>query len=414
MRTRLALCTSTLTLALAGSASASTLVLSGNVLEWQGTSGADTVTVDPTTIGFSFSDPSGITVAPSADPICGPGGTVVSCTTSALPVGKVAAIGGAGEDTITMELSWGAEKKLPFHVEAGPGDDVVTGGSGDDTIYLGSGDDIASGRAGNDSLWGENHHDVLDGGEGDDLLSGDAGDDMLTGGEGDDTLRGEDGADELRGGAGSDELTGGAGTDLFFGDAGADTIAAKDGVAETVDCGADADTAETDPVDVRTVRAARAGRAPRAGPAARGGARGPGAVRRRSGADGHGAVRRSAAAGPGAAPIALRAAAPLADGRIAITWIRGRGRTKIHRATVTGARRGGRIVIRCKAPSRKTCRRAKVVVPVTGPRTAITKRFPARTLPAGVEVTVSIEQPGATPRVARWRTRKGRLPVLVS
>jgi hypothetical protein len=43
-----------------------------------------------------------------------------------------------------------------------------------------------------------------------------------------------------------DELTGGSSLDEFFGDAGDDQIFARDGAADTVDCGSDTDTVETD------------------------------------------------------------------------------------------------------------------------------------------------------------------------
>jgi hypothetical protein len=51
------------------------------------------------------------------------------------------------------------------------------------------------------------------------------------------------------GGAGADTLTGGGGTDAFFGGAGADVIEARDGRAERISCGADADEARNDFVD---------------------------------------------------------------------------------------------------------------------------------------------------------------------
>ncbi len=55
--------------------------------------------------------------------------------------------------------------------------------------------------------------------------------------------------------ASADQLFGGNGSDEFFADAGDDTIFARDGVADTVNCGADADTVETDAPGIDTLNA---------------------------------------------------------------------------------------------------------------------------------------------------------------
>ena len=81
------------------------------------------------------------------------------------------------------------------------------------------------------------------------LHFGDAGNDRLTGGPGDDKLFGGAGIDRLVGGPGNDVLNGGKGKDLYFGGSGNDTINSRDGVAETVDCGAGKDTVKADKKD---------------------------------------------------------------------------------------------------------------------------------------------------------------------
>jgi Putative metal-binding motif len=56
----------------------------------------------------------------------------------------------------------------------------------------------------------------------------------------------------FNGGAGNDGLFGGGGVDTFFGDAGNDNVISRDGRAEnTVNCGADNDTAISDDADTR-------------------------------------------------------------------------------------------------------------------------------------------------------------------
>ncbi|MEA2446183.1 MAG: hypothetical protein QOJ12_3475, partial [Thermoleophilales bacterium] len=117
---------------------------------------------------------------------------------------------------------------------ATPAGDRVDGLGGNDALYGFDGDDCVAGREGSDRLYG---------GRGDDVLRGDDGNDLLYGQEGDDTLIG---------GAGNDGLKGGDGTNRYFGRSGADRIYARNGVAETVDCGSGRDVAVVDPND--TVR----------------------------------------------------------------------------------------------------------------------------------------------------------------
>jgi hypothetical protein len=65
-----------------------------------------------------------------------------------------------------------------------------------------------------------------------------------------DTLKGGDGADALTGGTGNDFLDGGGGADVYKGGAGLDLVHARDGVADSVDCGAEEDTLVADAADV--------------------------------------------------------------------------------------------------------------------------------------------------------------------
>ena len=118
---------------------------------------------------------------------------------------------GAGADRVVTPDG------LASTVDAGEGDDIVSGGG------------TLGGGAGNDTLSGGS---ILDGGPGDDVLSSDwatfhggDGDDRITGGgtlsggPGRDTLTAGPGYDGLYGGPGEDVLSGGAGTDRLDGDA---------------------------------------------------------------------------------------------------------------------------------------------------------------------------------------------------
>ena len=120
-------------------------------------------------------------------------------------------------------------------IDAGAGNDTVTGGIGDYSIIGGSGSDKITGSSGNDIIHGDILHidetysdvkgkDTLIGGDGNDQLDGGYGDDSLTGGNGNDLLYGAGGTDIMSGDAGDDilvaygskdQLTGGAGSDKF-------------------------------------------------------------------------------------------------------------------------------------------------------------------------------------------------------
>ena len=142
---------------------------------------------------------------------------------------------GNGKDTATIsELI-----KSPAFIDAGAGDDKVTGGGGNDTILGGDGLDAINGGGGNDSLSGGTGNDSLSGGAGNDTIAGGAGDDRMFGAAGQDILFGEAGndtlfggttclddpnADILVGGDGRDTLCGGDGRDILVGGLGADNL----------------------------------------------------------------------------------------------------------------------------------------------------------------------------------------------
>lgn len=109
-------------------------------------------------------------------------------------------------------------------IDGGAGDDRMFGGDGDDQIQGDEGNDIIEGQAGDDYLGGGEGNDVLRGGEGDDVLSGDGGNDSVYGEAGFDFLQGGGGSDLLEGGDQDDELFGGMGGDELFGGDGNDLL----------------------------------------------------------------------------------------------------------------------------------------------------------------------------------------------
>jgi hypothetical protein len=159
--------------------------------------------------------------------------------------------GGPGTDR-TSYLDRGA--KVSVSLDDLAGDGVAAEGDnvhGDMEVVVGSElDDALAGNDGGQQLFGNAGFDRIDAGGGDDLLNGGTGDDELYGGPG---------RDRLEGSAGEDYLEGGAGDDLFEGDnvctaqpctGGSDFIQARDGEADTVNCGVGADTALVDDIDV--------------------------------------------------------------------------------------------------------------------------------------------------------------------
>jgi hypothetical protein len=195
---------------------------------------------------------------------------------------------GSGDDSVLAP-----EIDVPMTINAGDGNDSITGGMLADVI---------NGQGGHDTLRGDGvfggaaSHDEIDGGHGNDSLRGNVGRDDLRGGEGfdeayyldrpagqavsisldgvandgapgesdnvrgdveelqggagNDVLIGNDQANTLLGEGGNDELTGAGGIDTFRAGTGADTVSARDGLGENVNCGDAADGATVDLVDV--------------------------------------------------------------------------------------------------------------------------------------------------------------------
>ena len=233
--------------------------------------------------------------------------------------------GGAGDDEINgsggndhLEGGDGNDSLSP-DTYYGPGNDYVDGGAGIDTVddwsipsddyhppvsvsmdgvandgrlSAGEVDNVVnvekitssvsaslSGSAGDDEfrVWAN-----VD--EGNSTLLGNGGNDKLTTGDYQDTLDGGAGNDVINGGFGNDVLTGGPGQDTIFADAtsascgwysytckipfGNDVVNARDGEADTIDCGVGEDRATVDKIDVvsgcETVDVAGGGSGPQA------------------------------------------------------------------------------------------------------------------------------------------------------
>ena len=136
-----------------------------------------------------------------------------------------------------------------FQISARSGSVDARGGDDQLSVTAGSGF-TANGGAGADQISvGGTDGTVADGGPGNDRLVGQDSGETLLGGDGDDFLQGGFGSDVLDGGPGRDEFVGDqiARNAIGYGN---DRIRARDGIAEPVDCGVGADSAEVDTADV--------------------------------------------------------------------------------------------------------------------------------------------------------------------
>jgi Ca2+-binding RTX toxin-like protein len=88
---------------------------------------------------------------------------------------------------------------------------------------IGSGNISGTGNSLDNTIAGNSGDNAIDGGAGNDTISGGAGNDAIDGGTGNDALYGSIGSDSLNGGDGSDNLNGGDGNDTLIGGRGDDT-----------------------------------------------------------------------------------------------------------------------------------------------------------------------------------------------
>jgi len=171
--------------------------------------GANGISLDaggtPDVTGVGTIESSAVNAGDGDDTVSGKGGSGLGGVfATALTID-----GGMGDDALT----------------GGDGDDDISGGSGNDTLKSGAGDDMLDGGSGADVVSGGDASDVVMGGSGNDQVKGGDGGDTLDGGAGGDTLTGGEGADTVSGGDGNDRLKGGGNDDDVNGDPGRDELA---------------------------------------------------------------------------------------------------------------------------------------------------------------------------------------------
>ncbi len=99
------------------------------------------------------------------------------------------------------------------------------------------------------TLLGGTGADKLTTAGGADAVAGDDGDDVIDAGAGNDQVNAGDGDDDVTGGAGNDVVEAGLGVDTVSGADGNDDVRVRDGIADTVKCGAGEDKVDADTLD---------------------------------------------------------------------------------------------------------------------------------------------------------------------
>jgi Ca2+-binding RTX toxin-like protein len=130
--------------------------------------------------------------------------------------------GTAGDDFIVGN-------NLGNFIDAGEGNNVVSGGGGNDEIFAGNGNNLISGGAGDDTIVTGNGNNLLSGDDGNDFIGAGAGSDIVFGGNGDDQIIAGDGNNFVDAGAGDDYIGTGEGNDTIIGGSGNDILQAGDG-----------------------------------------------------------------------------------------------------------------------------------------------------------------------------------------
>lgn len=374
--------------------------------------------------------------------------------------------GGSGNDTLS-----GTNARL--NASGGPGDDSLAGAGPDADVLAGDdGDDFFSNITG---------PDAVDGGPGVDTVSfaaqtgamavslddqandGPAGSgavgnvsssvENLIGGSAADTLVGGQAANRLEGGAGNDVLRGNGGSDALLGEAGDDTIEARDGIADSIDCGSGSDTARVDPSDTvagceRVIlpdddgdgasppadcndadAGIRPGAVDRAGDgidqdcdgsdAAIAGARGlvdrdgDGMAPPTDCDDTNAAIRPGARDRPGNGIDEDCSGAdrpfPRVTSPIINAWEAGARLTRVVRLEVSRLAQGGRVEVRCDG--RGCPFRARTVRP-RGGHAKLARMFARRGLPAGTVLEIRVLAPERIGKVVRYTMRNGQLPAV--
>lgn len=342
--------------------------------------------LDFTTVSTNACTPTGVVAA----------GNPITC---AAATDFVLSLGG-GNDFFTGSQTAGTAALLPLTVNGGPGFDTIVGGSNDDVVEGGvDADTINGGDGAEDVVTYANHASPVtvnlgiqgsDDGSSEDGVEGardavNAGTvEGVTGGPAADNLQGTSGANRLEGGAGDDVLNALGGPDLVFGGSGVDNVEARDGVADTVDCGPDEDSALTDSVDTR-IDCDPPPPAPPAG----------------------GAPPAAGAPASTSTPSTVERLRPRLVSKVEVEV----ESTRFKRLQVAGIPGGSTVTATCKLAKNRKC---GTLARGNAPATLRVKSLEGRALPVGARIEIRVTKPGTVGAHFLLTVRKGKKPSLVS
>jgi hypothetical protein len=348
-----------------------------------------------------------------------PANTYVACP--AAGIATIEVILGGGADILTVDVrgqaSLGGDTggRVTSHmtITGGPGADNVQGGQGNDTISTGDANDTISAGPGNDVLLGGAGGDTMNGGTGTDEVSyaarsigvtvdlgtlgpndgssedgpANARDNLsavdierVIGGSGADDLRGRPAPDYLSGGPGDDVLNALGGADTVLAGPGFDNVEARDGAADSVDCGADPDVFAADSID--TLANCDAPPPPPPPP--------PETI----------IITQPGPPQP-APPVRV-----LAD--LGYTFAAGRRSTVLRNLTLE-AETGARVTASCRAKG-KTCRGTRDLSRARASRELRLRGFEGKPLPVGAKLTIQLTKDGMIGVVKTLTIRRRKAP----
>ena len=316
---------------------------------------------------------------------------------------------GTGNDSVQPQELTTPAMPVPMKLDGGEGADSLQGGAQGDSLAGGPGDDALAGFGGNDLLDGGLDSDNLHGGAGTDSTSyagrslgvavdfavagaddgssedGAAGSrdtttdiENVIGGDGADELRGNSVGNRLDGGAGDDTLNAFAGQDTVLGGSGIDNVQARDGEADSVDCGPDEDAATTDAIDARANCEPAAPAAP-------------------SGGGGTTVVTNTVTL---PSRVALDVAYAFSAGRRSTTL----------RDLYAEVEPGGRLTATCRTARGRACPRVRRLARATASRSVRLRGFERRPLPVGARLELRLTKAGMIGVVKRLTIRRRRAP----
>jgi hypothetical protein len=316
---------------------------------------------------------------------------------------------GAGNDQVLPQTV--TPFPVPLNVDGGAGSDGLNGSPQADSLAGGPGSDTLIGLGGDDLLNGGTDDDVLNGGLGTDTASyatrsvgvsvdlgapgaddgssedGSAGSrdthdsvENVIGGAGADELRGTADANRLDGGAGDDTLNALAGQDTLLGGSGIDNVQARDGEADSVDCGPDEDGATTDAIDTRVNCDSPPPEAETV------------------------VVTLPAPPAPPAPPARL-----VAD--LGYTFVAGRRATTLRNLALE-AEPGARLRARCRTARGQRCTGTRDLARATAARELRLRGFEAKPLPVGAKLTIQVTKAGMIGAVKTLTIRRRKAPTV--